>query len=604
MLQLKKVSELWKVSRVLIFFLLFCTLAHAEMVRVDKAGGGGGVAGSQTPWTSDIDGAGYNFTTVFTDPGAQIYINQTSATGIEWVSGAITSPLIVIDDNRAGTTADELYEATLWVATDGAYSAYFQKIVYFGGQAYIGSSSLHPDGAMLALGTSSDVDMQWDTNSGGDDLFTVYLRHLAATDTSALWLASDYSNANPNGMTDHDNYVSPTIVWAVVGGADANDYAAVVMGERTQADVAATHYFDFYAMTGALDGAADGTTTEIPAWFRFGDAGQANILTIDTTNDRVGILTAAPSTALEVTGTVTATEFVGGGAGITGLPGSGNVTAEGFVAWQVLFSSSTTGIKGDSRLTYNITTGVFTVDNITVTGTAVLPGFFTQAEILALANFTNYFTQTQTLALSNFTNYFTQTQTLALANLTNYFNRTTDIPLGTNTSGNYVASVATTAPLTGGAAGSEGAIITVVIPKATSSADGYLNSTDWSTFNNKVSWVKTYQNVTAGVYLKKCNATNTDSMVIDLPPYNVTLDRVEALVKGGTNITFSVQECDRNATVCVNMTANHLAEANIRFTNTTFTDATVDADNTTRFRWVTFNGDINATIKVYGHVTD
>jgi hypothetical protein len=73
------------------------------------------------------------------------------------------------------------------------------------------------------------------------------------------------------------------------------------------------------------------------------------------------------------------------------------------------------------------------------------------------------------------------------------------IALTTNTTGNYVASVATTAPLTGGAAGSEGAALTIVIPKATTSVDGYLNMTDWGTFNNKT---------TLAIVLALSNLTN------------------------------------------------------------------------------------------------
>lgn len=54
-----------------------------------------------------------------------------------------------------------------------------------------------------------------------------------------------------------------------------------------------------------------------------------NTLFVDSAGNRVGIGTVAPSTALEVTGAVTATEFVGGGSGLTGLTkaqvGLGNV---------------------------------------------------------------------------------------------------------------------------------------------------------------------------------------------------------------------------------------------------------------------------------------
>ena len=59
------------------------------------------------------------------------------------------------------------------------------------------------------------------------------------------------------------------------------------------------------------------------------------------------------------------------------------------------------------------------------------------------------------------------------------------IALTANTTGNYVASMATTAPLTGGAGGSEGAALTFAISKGNSTVDGYINATDWGTFNGK-----------------------------------------------------------------------------------------------------------------------
>lgn len=97
------------------------------------------------------------------------------------------------------------------------------------------------------------------------------------------------------------------------------------------------------------------------------------------------------------------------------------------------------------------------------------------------------------------------------------------VALGTDTTGNYVASVATTSPITGGAAGSEGATLTLAIADAvangstkgaasftandfnsssgnisldyangqaaTSTQRGFLTDTDWTTFNNKGSCV-------------------------------------------------------------------------------------------------------------------
>lgn len=446
MLRLKKENELWKVSSVLIFFLLLCTFAFAEKVRIHKAGGGGGAtdqvgavtddkwcvgdgtlvqctenapagAGNvtaegfvfdQIPYavsTTGIAGSANilynntnpifkvsnsNLTVLFSRYANQLYINQTNTTGIEWASGSPTS-LIWIDDNRAGTTVNEKEEASLVITGDGTYSAYFEDQVYIANQI-TGTAGLWFKGddnvGYFGIGVDVDSVMAWDLNGAGDDFFSWGIRRQAASDSATLYLFTDYTNNNPSGDTAHDNYISPTLVMLNSNGADAGDYAAVVMGGRTQSNVAATHYFDFYAMTGASDGGVSAVTTEIPAMFRIGDSGTAT---------------------------------------------SGHSLSSG----DVLF-------EDDVEIN-----GVFYPDG-------GIDGYFTEAEILALAN------------------------------LTYYFNRTTDIPLGTNTSGNYVASVATTAPLTGGAAGSEGATITIVIPKATTSVDGYLNSTDWTTFNGKM----------------------------------------------------------------------------------------------------------------------
>jgi hypothetical protein len=94
-----------------------------------------------------------------------------------------------------------------------------------------------------------------------------------------------------------------------------------------------------------------------------------------------------------------------------------------------------------------------------------------------------------------------------------------DIALTTYTSGNYVASVATTSPLTGGAAGSEGATLTIAIPKADTTTNGYLWSTDWNTFNNKQATISNYVGTVAdgtGIDGTASGAGSTYTPTLDL----------------------------------------------------------------------------------------
>ena len=91
---------------------------------------------------------------------------------------------------------------------------------------------------------------------------------------------------------------------------------------------------------------------------------ETNLLYLDVTNDRVGIGTSEPSTALHVSGTVNATAFVGDGSGLTGVNVSTNI--------QIVGDDSTGAILGTGE-TFKIAgaTGITTAvsgDTLTVTG--------------------------------------------------------------------------------------------------------------------------------------------------------------------------------------------------------------------------------------------
>jgi hypothetical protein len=95
--------------------------------------------------------------------------------------------------------------------------------------------------------------------------------------------------------------------------------------------------------------------------------GSGTPLYVDQTNNRVGVNNAAPSTAVDVTGTVTATSFAGDGSALTGIQ-----AGAGYFQGNNGDTGDTTNGKGDifrvnaQTLTSNVT--IATADNATAAG--------------------------------------------------------------------------------------------------------------------------------------------------------------------------------------------------------------------------------------------
>ena len=124
---------------------------------------------------------------------------------------------------------------------------------------------------------------------------------------------------------------------------------------------------------------------------------------------------------------------------ISSIGGSGTVTSVG-LSMPSIFSVSGSPITGSGILTANLNTAVVSTFLAgPVTGSPVTPTFRT-INVLDLPNLSSYYI---------------------------VFNKT----------------LSTTAPLTGGGTLNTG--LTIAMPAATTSASGYLTSTDWNTFNNK-----------------------------------------------------------------------------------------------------------------------
>ena len=105
--------------------------------------------------------------------------------------------------------------------------------------------------------------------------------------------------------------------------------------------------------------------------------------------------------------------------------------------------------------------------------------------------------------------------------------------------------------VSGGASSTVGPTVTFTLPKATSSQDGYLSSTDWSTFNNKLSGTVGIANggtgqITQQAALNALAGTQTANRVLRSDGTNTTLSQVDLttdvtgtlpLANGGTGGT-------------------------------------------------------------------
>ncbi len=95
---------------------------------------------------------------------------------------------------------------------------------------------------------------------------------------------------------------------------------------------------------------------------------------VDNVNDRVGINSAIPTTALDVVGVVSATSFFGDGSDLSGITAGATLSA-GSGDQRIVVTSLTSGTMTtaatDAELTYNSGTNTLSATNFSGNGSAI-----------------------------------------------------------------------------------------------------------------------------------------------------------------------------------------------------------------------------------------
>ena len=260
---------------------------------------------------------------------------------------------------------------------------------------------------------------------------------------------------------------------------------------------------------------------------------QGRITAASTGSDAQGV-TSVATTAPITGGTITSTGTIG----IT----QASASANGYLSSTDWTTFNNKG-SGDGTVTSVATTGPITGGTITASGTIGI----TQAS----ASADGYLSSTD---WSTFNNKTSNTGT--------------------------VTSIATTGPITGGTITSTG---TIAITQSSASADGFLSSTDWSTFNSKTSNTGTVTSVATSGGLT--GGTITSSGTISIATDGVTTDKIandavtedEIANDAVTSPKITDQAVGTDQLADDGVTAAKLANTSVTAGSYTNTNLTVDA---------------------------
>jgi hypothetical protein len=130
-------------------------------------------------------------------------------------------------------------------------------------------------------------------------------------------------------------------------------------------------------------------------------SGLGNVLVVDAVNNRVGVNSTTPTTALDVDGTVTATAFVGDGANLTGIANTAIINSDQINVSGFVTATTFSGNLSGTAVTATTFTGDLTGNADGLTGT---PDITVNNIVAAAATFSGNVSIAGTLTYEDVTN--------------------------------------------------------------------------------------------------------------------------------------------------------------------------------------------------------